>query len=73
MSYVVDWTDDALEPLAAIWLASADRASINLAQNEIDQQLSRDPFHGARHLSEGLFAIDAFPLRAQFEVDKESK
>ena len=73
MSYLVDWTDDALEPLAEIWLVGADREAINQAQNKIDQQLSHDPFQGTRHLAEGLFAIDVFPLRAQFEVDEEKK
>ena len=40
---MVEWHPDALEDLAAIWLAATDRSAITVAAHAIDQTLSVDP------------------------------
>ncbi len=43
MTYTVVWLPSALNELAAIWLAAADRASVTAASHRIDQRLSVNP------------------------------
>ncbi|MCI0458140.1 MAG: hypothetical protein L0Z62_14345 [Gemmataceae bacterium] len=69
MSYSVDWEDDALDTLATIWMHSSDRGAVTSAQAAIDRLLAADPRKHGIPLSEGLFAIEVHPLRAQFEMD----
>ncbi len=47
------------------------RAAITNAQALIDRQLSSGPATRGFHVSEGLYAIEAPPLRAQFEMMTE--
>ena len=67
MKHTVDWTDDALSMLAAVWVWSPDRKAVTAAQAEIDRLLADDPTGHSQPVSEGLFAIDVEPLRVQFE------
>jgi hypothetical protein len=43
MTYQVVWLPSALDELAAIWLASPDRASVTAASHRIDERLATDP------------------------------
>lgn len=72
MSYSVDWTDDALDALAAAWTPAppARRQAITRAQAIIDRRLAADPVGSSIPLSEGLYAIEVAPLRAQFELSE---
>jgi plasmid stabilization system protein ParE len=43
MTFTVNWTEAALQQLAAIWLAAADRNAVTVASEEIDRELRVDP------------------------------
>ena len=43
MSYQVVWLPAALEELAAIWIAAADRTSVTVASHAIDERLTTNP------------------------------
>ncbi len=69
MSYSVDWAPDALSELAATWIQQVPfRQAITAAQERLDRLLAADPLGNGTPVSEGLYAIDVAPLRAQFEV-----
>ncbi len=70
MSYSVDWAPNALSILAAIWVSSPDRGAVNRAQTRIDRLLAADPLGNGTNVSEGLYAIEVYPLRVLFEVSE---
>jgi hypothetical protein len=43
MRYTVVWRDTALQQLATIWMAAADRAAVNHAVDDVDTELADDP------------------------------
>jgi hypothetical protein len=69
MNYSVDWTDDARDGLATIWLQSTDRQAVTAASATIDRLLAQDPLGNSVPVSEGLYAIEVSPLAALFEID----
>ncbi len=73
MNYAVVWTDDALDGLATTWLQSPDPQAVTAAQATIDRLLAVDPLGNGRPVSEGLYAIEVPPLRAQFEVSEQDQ
>jgi hypothetical protein len=68
MRYSVNWTDDALDTLAVIWMQSPDPGAVTWAQATIDRLLASDPLRHGVPWAEGLYAIEVHPLRVQFEV-----
>jgi plasmid stabilization system protein ParE len=68
MNYSVEWEDEALAHLTAIWLQSGDRQAVTAAQARIDQLLAANPLGHRFPVSEGLYAIEVHPLHAAFEV-----
>lgn len=68
MNFTVDWSLNALSALALIWMGAPNRSAVNAAQAEIDRVLAANPLANTTHLSEGLYAIEVYPLRALFEV-----
>ncbi len=74
MNYAIDWTALARGQLAAIWVQQVPlRQAITAAQARIDQLLAAAPLQYGRHVSEGLFAIEVHPLRAQFEISDDDQ
>jgi hypothetical protein len=71
-SYTVEWSDEAKDQLASIWLQSSDRRAVTTAEAGIDRLLKRDPLGSGRLLSEGLYRLDWPPLAAYFEMDESS-
>ena len=71
--YTVVWLRDAVEELAEIWLAAADRAAVTAASDEIDRALATDAANKGRPLSEGLRVYDTPPLRAVFSVTESDR
>lgn len=69
----VVWDAEAEDQLAALWLVASDRAAITDAQAAADRRLSHDPSANGRHLSEGLYALDAPPLVLTYTIDNSSK
>lgn len=43
MTFEVDWTDEAVNGLASIWLSEIDREAIVISTDEVDVLLSTDP------------------------------
>lgn len=68
MNYSVDWEDDALAALAAIWTGAPRRSAVTAAQAAIDRLLASNPLAHGYPVSEGLYAITVPPLHAQFEI-----
>jgi len=58
----IEWEPAAEDELARLWLGSSDPQAITIALAQAEQLLARDPIQHGRHLSEGLYAIDAPPL-----------
>jgi hypothetical protein len=73
MNYSVDWSPAARSALAMVWIQSPDRQAVTAAQARIDQLLAADPFGRSTPVSEGLYAIEVRPLRAQFEVSEDDR
>jgi plasmid stabilization system protein ParE len=67
--FLVDWTDDALDMLADIWMQAGNRATVNAASDQIDRLLARDPFGHGQLAHEGLYRITEPPLTAYYSVD----
>ena len=65
----VEWEPAAEDELARVWLRSSDPSAVTAAQAQADRLLSRDPIHHGRHLSEGLYTIDAPPLTLTYTID----
>ncbi len=69
MKYTVDWSTDACQQLAAIWVDYiSHRRIITSAQAEIDRRLASDPLGNGTLLSEDLYAIAINPLRVVYEL-----
>jgi hypothetical protein len=67
MRYTVTWDPEALDDLADLWLAAADRGPIAGAADRIDRELSVDPeSKGRPFFGQRIFA--APPLAVTFEV-----
>jgi hypothetical protein len=67
MRYTVDWAPEALATLTTIWMQAADRRAVTAAEAEINRLLIANPLGNGWPLPEGLYAIEAHPLRALFE------
>jgi hypothetical protein len=68
MTYSVEWDDDVVAALTALWLQATDRQAVTAAQATIDRVLAANPLGSGYPVSEGLYAIEVPPLRAQYEV-----
>ncbi|HJT75848.1 MAG TPA: type II toxin-antitoxin system RelE/ParE family toxin [Gemmataceae bacterium] len=71
MNYEVDWPNDVLATLAAVWVRTRDRKGVTVAQAAIDQALLSDPRGSGTPVSEGLYRIEVLPLRVQFEISED--
>jgi hypothetical protein len=67
--FVVDWSVEAMDGLAAAWMAATDKPAVNQAQSAIDSLLSQSPFSHGTPVSEGLFGLNIPPLRVVYSVD----
>jgi hypothetical protein len=65
----VSWTTVALQQLAAIWVASSIRASVNIAVDEIDNQLSQDPLSVGESREDDYRILFEWPLVVTYWVD----
>jgi hypothetical protein len=73
-SYQVTWRLEAEDSLASLWVAdSADKEAIRRASVLIDRLLSTNPKLSGTAISEGLWGINAHPLRAIFTVDDAAR
>jgi hypothetical protein len=74
LNYSVHWTDDALDELAAVWTAAADRNAVTAASHRLEQDLARDPYGRgiARNASVNRTATD-LPLGIDYEIIEDDK
>lgn len=70
--YKVNWTDDALNQLAEIWLQSSNRNGVNIASAAIDQQLSVAPLSVGNPEHEDLRNLLVAPLRVLYWIDEST-
>ena len=69
MSYRIEWIPDALQDLAAVWLASKDRNVVTFAANEIESVLSLFPNSAGELSFDTVREYAVPPLGVEFEVD----
>ena len=74
MSYFGDWTDDALNGLAAAWAAATDRTAVTQASHRLDLALIRHPFAIGlpRNSSVNRTAVE-LPLGVDYEIIEDDK
>ena len=69
MRYTVEWGPRSLDMLAAVWLASNDRAAVTAAGHWFDRELARDPLRlGESRESPLVFVAFYGPLGIVYEV-----
>lgn len=68
MTFTVHWTQAAIQMLAAIWLAAADRNAITAANDAIDAVLREDADTVGRPVFDTVRQYEHPPLGVQFEV-----
>jgi len=71
----VEWIQDALNELAAIWMLADSRLrqAITAATHALDQQLQSDPLQNSESRDEGERVAFSYPLGVQIEVDTEQR
>ena len=67
--YGLEYTREAENQLALLWLSASDRNGVTRAQYLIDQRLISEPRSGT-HMSEGLWRVIVPPLAAVYEIDE---
>jgi plasmid stabilization system protein ParE len=68
VNFTIVWSNAALQDLARIWTAVADRNAVTQASNQIDQMLSRDAqYVGESRVGNQRVAF-ADPLGVRFDV-----
>ena len=74
MNYSVQWTEDALDELADVWLAAAERNAVTAASHRLDQDLANDPYAIGfpRNSSVNRTAVDP-PLGIDYEIIEDDK
>lgn len=74
MRYTVDWLTAALDELAVVWLAAADRSAVTRAAHRLELALTRHPLvvGFARDSSVNRTAID-LPLGVDYEIIEDDK
>lgn len=73
MNYTVDWSDSALDELAAIWMQATDRAAVTAAEATIHRSLATDPTGNGHFVREGLWRLMVHPLLVHYEIDSGNR
>lgn len=73
MPFHIEWSPDALDMLADIWMYAGDRAAVNAAENRIETLLARNPLTCGQAVHEGLYRMTAPPLTVSYSVDPAQK
>jgi hypothetical protein len=70
MNYRVEWTEEAEQRLAAVWMEAEDRAAVTAAARRLEQSLGYNPF-GAGEARDDFDARLAFdgPIGMFYRVD----
>ena len=73
MKYALIWMPDAIQALAAVWLAAADRNAVTAAVNVIDRTLANSPNAIGVVLFDTVREHAIPPLGFEFEVDDATR
>ena len=68
MTYRVEWVPSAVDSLALIWMATAEREAVVLAGHRIDTLLTTDPHRLGESREDGFRILIERPLTVYFEV-----
>jgi hypothetical protein len=68
VTFTVEWSDAALDALAAIWLAASDRNAVTAAAHAVDQTLVDDADTVGRIVFDTVREYHQPPLGVEFEV-----
>jgi hypothetical protein len=69
MYWRVNWSTEAENNLAEIWLEAVNRDEVTEASDAMNRTLQHIPEKHLKSLSEGLYFLDITPLRAYVEID----
>jgi len=69
----VIWLHEALQELAAIWLAAVDRTEITTTVTFIDIALENDPLGAGESREDGRRVLLASPLGVSFRTDPDGR
>jgi mRNA-degrading endonuclease RelE of RelBE toxin-antitoxin system len=67
-TFTVTWHPEAEDELARVWITSSDRKRITLAVATVERELANDPQIRGVAIREGLWSLNAAPLRVLFAV-----
>jgi hypothetical protein len=74
MSYRVDWTEEAENDLAALWIAAPDRNAVTRASHWLDRRLLRAPLNFGEPWASSVHRIATRnPSGIEFEVIEDDK
>jgi hypothetical protein len=74
MNYAIDWTEDALDELAAVWIAASDQLAVTQAAHRLEQAPSRHPLAvGIARGSSVNRTVTDLPLGIDYESIEDDK
>jgi hypothetical protein len=74
MNYHVDWAPTAEQQLAAVWLATANRAAVTAAADWLDNELAVTPLRFGLPIDSSVHRVGSFDvLGIEFEVIEDDK
>lgn len=73
MPWIVEWTEDARNSLAIVWMAAADREKVTATVAEVDELLKWSPTTFATPRAEQLWLLEKSRLRFHLEVDQDRR
>ncbi len=73
--FQVEWLQDAVDELAAIWMQadSIQRRAITESTNAVDRELQADPFRSSESREDERRVLFAYPIGVLFEVDPRER
>jgi hypothetical protein len=74
MNYVVHWTEEALDELAAAWTATSDRNAVTAASYRLESDLAREAYKRGipRNSTVNRTATD-LPLGIDYEIIEDDR
>lgn len=74
MSYIVHWTDAALDELAVVWLAAADQNAVTAASHQLELEIVANPTgRGLFRASSANYTAVDLPLGIEYDVIEDDK
>lgn len=73
--FSVDWSEESLRELAALWVlvSSEERASVTSACHDVDQRLERDPLGEGESRSAGQRILFVAPVAVVYQLEADEQ